>query len=126
MQLSSHTLIDYIQQSDKENAEKALIEYGNHRAEKAIEESWKKFRRVLAHVNGKNKKKIKDHILNYEENGAIDTLEFVKFIAALYDSLVLDPSKYSEEVIDFASGVADFIDLKLGSIRIDRRMIFGG
>lgn len=125
MELKMNTLIDYIQHADQENAEKAVIEYGNHRAAKAIDDSWRVFRKVLNRVNGKNKKKIKDHILNYEDSGAIDTLEFVKFIASVYDMLTLDPDKHTPEVVDFASDVADYLNLKLGNIKVDRRMIFG-
>ena len=120
-----NTLITTVQSSSKEDAGKLVKQYADIRVEKAIEQAWKNFRKVLNRVTGHRKQKFRDHILNYDEtSGAVPMTELVKFFAAIEDELIAQQEDAPEEVKIFAENLQDFMWNKLGAdVKIDRRII---
>lgn len=118
-------LVDYIKGASEDNATKAVLEYGNRRVKYAIEESWKRSSKLFGYAMHNRQKRIKDSILDYEEDqSVISLIGLTRFVASIEDCLKKHSENASEETMDALADVADLMFNKLGSIKIDRRIIF--
>ena len=118
-------LIDAIIGSDKQTASKLVKEYGDLRVKNAIEEDWKYFRRILNRTMSNRTRRLKNHILNYDEiAGAIELKEFTKYYASIEEELIREMAHGTDEVRHFAENLHDLMQSKLGNIKIDKRIIY--
>lgn len=119
-------LVDHIYAiNNKEEAIKAIKTYGDIRCEDQIEKAWDRASRFYKTISKLQKKRVKNAILNYdEENGFITLKEFLKYYFAVDDQLHI-MMKYGDDAHkDAASDISSTLSNSLGDIRVDRRMLF--
>jgi hypothetical protein len=117
-------LLQTIRSADEETARRYLVEHINMLAEHLVESSWAKAMNVMRFANKNRKKRLDEFIL--EENGydgSISQLEFLKFFASV-TSFLESNMDMQDDVKRFAEEIEDFMYLKIGNIRIDKRQLF--
>lgn len=118
-------LVFYVQNTDKNNAQLAIKEYGNRRVKMAIDRSWFWFEKLLKRIDTHKSRRIRNQILNYDEAiGAITLREFTRFFTSVEDELISQMQMGSWDVRKAAENIHDLMTDKLGDIKIDRRTIF--
>jgi hypothetical protein len=117
-------LIHLIKHSDDETAEIFLKKHLHSFGEGLIERSWTNAQRLLKFQRDNRKKRLRGFILEESEyDGSIGQLEFLKFFASIVDFLE-DNQEYCDDVGQFAREVEDFLYIKIGKLKIDRRQLF--
>ena len=102
----------------------ALIGYINHRVGKAIEDAWDKSAEVLRATNLCRQKRIRNSILNYNENGQISVREFTKYFIGVVDELRQFAHHGTPEHRKAAIDVVSTMYTLLGDVKIDKRTLF--
>lgn len=111
--------------STPEEIEKLLVDYGNKRAESAINNAWRKFRGMLRGVNGRKQKRYNDFILSKDEdNGYISEIGFNKFWHKIANEIERINLTATQEVKDALVQIEDAFTNSLGDIRLDRRISY--
>jgi len=109
----------------KEEAAKIIKTYGDCRAKAGIDEAWTKANKLLKVATCNREKRMKDFILNYDlEAGAITLIGFTRYYAALEELLKKLSESASRETKDALSDVADGMQMLLGDVKIDKRIVY--
>jgi len=119
-------LVKYLASCTDENEIKSLVvDYGNVRCAAGIESEGKNSRDFLRKINFCKNKRIKNFILDWDEdNGAVTLKEFTTFITAVDDVLREMIENGDEAHCAAASDVSGVVWNRIGDIKIDRRLLF--
>ena len=118
------TLVNEIYESDKDRIEKLVIAYGDKREEKGINEGWKRCRMAWSKAIQIRTRRLKDHLLNYNEHTAqIEIPEFILYVSSIADELKKVMMTGSDETRHAAADLFDFMYNKIGNVKTDRRRI---
>lgn len=127
MEISSmDVLVKHLASCTDESEIRTLVtSYGDVRHASGIESEGRRSREFLAKINACKNKRIKNYILNWDEdNGAITLKEFTTFITAVDDVLREMIDHGDEQHCSAASDVSGVIWNRIGDIKIDRRLLF--
>lgn len=127
MKISSiDVLVKYLASCTDENEIRSLVvAYGDVRCAAGIESEGKRSREFLHRVNVSKNKRIKNFILDWDEdNGAVTLKEFTTFITAVDDVLKEMIDHGDEAHCAAASDVSGVVWNRIGDIKIDRRLLF--
>jgi len=120
-----NTLLTSVRTSSEEEAAKLIKTYGDCRAKSAIEEAWRISRIVMKSAMCGRNKRIKNEILEFEEDQSVISLvSFTRYIAAVEALIKEHNERSSEETKMVLSDISDFMLNKVGSIPLDRRIIY--
>ena len=121
------TLLSEIRHGDETTASKLLKQYGDNRAEKAIEYAWNKATSIMKHAANARERRIKNHLVEFnDEQSMIDLINFSRFFSAVEDRIKKHMNTENEELRDALAEINDYMYQKLGKIRLDRRLNFSG
>jgi len=119
------TLAAYIQNCTPENAEKAILEYGNQRAEHGIEQAWKKSTILIRKAFKRRERRIKSHLLDFtDEQSMISPIDFIRYISCIEDQLKFHSERGGADVRDACSDISNLMYNKLAKMKPDRRLNF--
>ena len=120
------TLVSYIFAcDDKEEIKNLILAYGNSRHASGIESAGQKARDFYAKINALRGKRIKNSILNWDEdNGTITLKELTKFIVGIDDQLRVMVGHGDKAHADAASDISCILYDRIGDLKIDRRLLF--
>jgi hypothetical protein len=118
-------LVREIKNSDTEKAVEMITDYGNTRESRGINQGWSRSRVVMRFAMKNRNKRLKNSILEFDEHSAmLSVVSFTRFISAL-ELIVRNLSeKGSLEVRVVCSEITDSLFQLLGSLKIDRRVIY--
>lgn len=119
-------LVKYLASCTDESLIRSLITaYGNIRHAAGIEYEGRKSREFLAKINACKNKRIKNYILNWDEdNGAVTLKELTKYITGIDDELHEMMRHGDAAHCNAATDVSGIIWNRIGNIKIDRRLLF--
>jgi len=118
-------LVKLIQSSDYDTGLKVLDQYHDILAEHYINAGWDKARRLVRFIGKNRKERIRKEMVNFdEESGMISLLTFTRFFAAVEDIANVHYNYGKEETKDAISDIVAQMYNLLGSVKIDRRIIF--
>jgi hypothetical protein len=110
-------LINQIKSTDEDTSIALVRAYGDRRATFAIERCWTTFRSVLRATKSFREKQSAGYYLDHDD-GVITMKAFVEYIDAIekdIDKIPMDAG--------FKAEVIDILYLRLGNIRIDKRLL---
>lgn len=119
------TLVGYVKGATPENAAKAIIEYGNKRVSKGVEDAWTKSAIMWRKAFRRRQRRIKNHILDFnDEQSMIDLINFIRFFSAVEDAIKFHSERGSSDTREALADINNLMYNKLGKIRLDRRLNF--
>jgi hypothetical protein len=117
--------VSIIKTSDDETAKKLITKYAQIKVQCAIEKDWKYFETVFKKSKRNTEKRLRDFVLDYnEETGCITLVDFTKFYAAIELFIVEEAAKGNPDVMDFCEQLIDYLELKLGTVKVDKRLLY--
>lgn len=121
-----NTLVVYLTAcTDQEQVRDLVLSYGNARHKAGIESAGQKARDFLSKINAIRGKRMKNSILNWdEENGIISLKEFTKYITGVEDELKEMVKHGDLAHANAATDISSIMWNKVGDLKVDRRLLF--
>lgn len=110
------TLLSFMKTQPEESALELLVTYGNVREERGITSGWERCRRLFRTVRSLKEKRDRKFVLESDSTW-IEVHEFNKFTYFIIDQLEKLDHPKAQEIIDL-------IEVKVGSVKLDRRLTF--
>jgi len=118
-------LVRIIQESNEEDAIKAVRLYGNQRESRGINSGWAKCRQLMRYALKNRNRRLRKEILDFDEHsGMLSLVSFTKYFAYVEDVIKALHNKGSLEVKLACGEISAASYQALGNLKIDRRLLF--